>query len=399
MNNDVTLIGNAFVPDGIGRQLISFLKLIHKDLKTNILQFPPTNLQGVEPEIVSLLNKPFDGQWGKIAFSASFLGINESFIDIHKSSKSPIKFAYCMIESGFGKNQNNGSAIPALWRDILNSYYDAVIVPDPFLISTYQKSGVRIPIFCIPLGISVEKLLQKEYVPRDRQESPFIFGMSAAFYGRKNHLKLLSAFKKKFGNSPNFKLNLHGRFGANKEEVIKAVSKANIFNVDLFSQIFTEEEYNSFLDDLDCLVYPSQGEGYSISPREMLALGKPAIVSNNTAQKTICSSGFVLPLKADIEVPAYYELFKQTLGCYYDCTEEDLMNAMQEMVDNYDIYLAKAKQGREWVRQYLWSNLKSRYMSLFSPKQIIFGSKNEITETYFKTNDKKLFRKMKENFV
>ena len=50
------------------------------------------------------------------------------------------------------------------------------------------------------------------------------------------------------------------------------------------------------------------------------------------------------------------------------------------------------------VSQYSWNNLKYRYLNLVKPKKIILGDKNEVTDDYFMTNSKKLYRKYLRTF-
>src|SRR5690606_1798913 len=131
------------------------------------------------------LIKPFNG-FGKVCFWTFILGTNENVIQLHQSITSPLKISYSMFES---------DAIPPLWVNILNSFYDMVVVPDPYLISVYKNSGVKIPIFVLPLGILIEDLLK---IPlKEKIGDPFVFGMSAGFWERKNHIKILRAFAKK----------------------------------------------------------------------------------------------------------------------------------------------------------------------------------------------------------
>ena len=148
------------------------------------------------------------------------------------------------------------------------------------------------------------------------------------------------------------------------------------------------------MKSLDCYVFPSQGEGFSVTPREAIALGLPCILSNNTVHKTICDSGFVLPVKADQKSPAIYEVFNNSqLGYFYDCSLEDLCQAMLEVYNNYDQYIKNSLKGREWVKQYLWDSLKPTYLNLFRPKEIVLGDENIITDCILQTSSKKLYKK------
>lgn len=384
---DLTVIGNVLMADGIGRQSIGLISTIHDKLNLNTLQLPPRNYKDISPDLLKVFIKPFNG-FGKVSFWTFILGTNNDLLNVHKSISSPLKISYSMFES---------DAIPPLWVNILNSYYDIVVVPDPYLVSVYKNSGVNIPIFVVPLGIIIEDLLKIPF--KENHGKVFTFGMSAGFWKRKNHIKILQAFGERFGNDPKFKLKLHGRSGPSKQEVELAVRAANYSNVELLTKPLSVKDYNSFMEDIDCYVFPSMGEGFSITPREVLALGKPCIVSNNTSHGTICKSGLVLSLASNKKIPAVYELFgNKSIGNFYDCRVEDLAASMLEVVNNYDVYLEKSKLGREWVRQYLWSELQPTYLNLFKPKNIISGTNNIVTPDVFQTNDVKLYNKMKDLF-
>jgi glycosyltransferase involved in cell wall biosynthesis len=384
---DVTIIGNVCRFDGIGNHLLIFLQSVKDYLKTNILPLPPTNYKGVPQDLLKELIKPFNG-FGTVSLWTYILGLNEMAVENHQKIKSDIKMAFFVFES---------DRIPMFWKDILNTYYNLVIVADENLVGVLKSSGVNIPIFVIPLAILIENLLEKPL--KTSPGEPFTFGMSAGFWKRKNHIKLLDAFASEFGNDPKFKLKLHGRFGPYKKDIDFAVNSYNLKNVELTGGQLSAEEYDNFVDSIDVWAYPSMGEGYSITPREALALGRPCILSNNSAHKTICNSGFVIPLTANIKTPAIYELFgTKPIGNFYDCRTQDLAILMREVYNNYDKYLEQAKGGKEWVKQYLIENLKATYVNLLKPKKITFGDKNLVTADIFQTNDKKLYTKMKSVF-
>lgn len=384
-NIDVTVVGNVLMADGIGRQGIGLIKTIHKDLSVNMLQMQPVSYKDISPEVLKVLLKSFDG-FGRVTFWTYILGLNPEIEKIHSSITSPLKIAYSMFES---------TKIPELWTRILNKYYDMVVVPDSCLVEIYQQSGVRIPIFVVPLGIIIEELLK---IPDKKSPNDiFTFGISGGFWKRKNHLKVLQSFYKLYGNDPKFQLKIHGRFGPCREEIEKEVKKYSLKNVELITQPLSNLEYNKFMENLDCYVFPSCGEGFSITPREALALGRPCILSNNSSHLNIVKTGYVLPIKSKLILPAFYEVFNEKIGNYHDCTIEDLSLAMKEVVDNYPTYLEKAQQGREWVKQYLWTSLKPTYLTLLKPsqKQIILGNKNVVTSEKFETSSAALISKLR----
>ncbi len=385
-NIDLTVITSIKMSDGICRQGAGIIGCVQDSLKVNALQLSPPDYKYLSKDVLNVLIKPFNG-YGRVSFWTYILGINENMIEHHKAITSPIKIAYSMFES---------DAIPKLWTNIFNTYYDMVVVPDEYLVLVYKNSGVKIPIFVVPLGIMIENLLERPL--KTKANDPFTFGMSASFYERKSHIDVLNAFVKQFGNNQKFKLRLHGRSGPCKNTIEKAIQNSKCNNIELLTSPLSPKDYDDFMDSIDCYVFVSRGEGFSITPREILALGKPCILSNNTTHKTICDSGFVIPAAANKKIPAFYEVFNQNIGNQYKCNVDDLAILMEDVSNNYDEYLAKASGGREWVKQYLWSSLKPTYLNLFNPNGIEMGTSNYVDANSFKTNDKILFNKIKKEF-
>src|ERR1035437_8242074 len=128
-NIDVTIVTSVMMADGISRQGVGIINCIGNDLKINALQCPPCVYKEIPKEVLNILVKPFDG-FGKVTFWTYILGLNESIIKTHEAISSPIKIAYSMFES---------DAIPKLWTNILNKYYDMVVVPDKYLVQVYKN--------------------------------------------------------------------------------------------------------------------------------------------------------------------------------------------------------------------------------------------------------------------
>lgn len=391
MNNhtDLTIATNVLLSDGIGRQGIGLIQTLYNDLNINTMKFEPCSYQGIQDsKTLAVLTKPLH-QFGKVTFWTYILGLNEKIIDVHKKITSDIKIAYSMFES---------DAIPKLWVKILNNYYDMVIVPDQWLVPVYRNSGVNIPIFVLPLGIMIkQEWLNKEHKKNDT----FVFGMTGGFWERKNHIKTMQAFLETFGkDNDKVKLKVHGRFGPFKPQVLQTYEKlGSPSNIEVVSETLDTASYDKFMESIDCYVFISKGEGFSITPREVLAMGKPCILSNNTAHRTICESGLVIPVASNLKIPAYYEVFGQQIGNFFDCSVKDVSDAMKKVYENYESYHAGVKDdGPRWVKQYLWSELKSKYLNVIKPTRIILSNKNEIHLTHLETSSKLLFAKYSKVF-
>lgn len=279
----------------------------------------------------------------------------------------------------------------------LNAHCDALIVPDPWLIQTYKNSGVTCPVFALPLVLHLQSLLAQPC--KKRVGKPFTFGFSGIFFenGRKNHELLLKAFHAEFGAAEKVKLSVHGRQGPTFSAIAKPFLPCK--NISFACKGFTRVTYEEFLASLDCYVTVSKGEGFSIIPREILALGIPCIVANNSAQKTVCASGCVRPITSEIIEPALTEPNLNVEGNWFNTHQIDVQEALRDVYNHYDHYLRLAQKGREWVKQYLSENLTKKYRSLVAPSRVILGNRNEITDDYLMTDSPILFSKYKKLYA
>ena len=198
-----------------------------------------------------------------------------------------------------------------------------------------------------------------------------------------------------FKNNPYARLKLHGR-AADKEyldNLKKKIRKSKTKNIEIINQVLSATEYLEFLKSLDCMVVLSRGEGFSVPPREALALGLPCILAYNTAHKTLCKSGLFCCVPSQITQPSLLPSSWGYIGNDFNCTVQDVRKALREVYNKYNYYLEKAHEGRSWVQQYTWNNLKPRIINLIKPKKILYGDQDSIANDYFMTKSQVLFKK------
>lgn len=377
---DLTVVSSIDFNGSVRRHAIGLIECLNGHLKINFIPSRPVNLDEVNPAvqkvILSAIKTP-----GNVALLEDPLWYSDS---MPKNSK--IKIAFSVFES---------TKIPKEWVQILNSKFDAVVVADIFYVKVYEDSGVKIPVFHIPLGIYIDEFLEKPL--KTESSKPFVFKCCSRFFHRKNHDLLIQAFAREFGNRKDVKLKINGggKWGSEKTyEKLKAlVKKLRVANVYVTNVAYAWNDYIEMMSSMDCYVNISQGEGFSITPRESLALGIPTIVTDNTAQKTICATNLVRSVPSNIKIPSYCQRKREQVGYQFNCRIKDVQAALRDVYKNYQTYLAKAHEGREWVKQYRWPDLQKKYLNLIKPKIIKFGKDNEITDEYFMTNSKELYQK------
>ncbi|MBA3954047.1 glycosyltransferase [Candidatus Dependentiae bacterium] len=377
---DATIVGDALFADGLYRLSILALDMLKKDLAVN---FIPTNssinLQDIPLDVQALIthqNKTpapicltFSALWSK----------HNSILDTLPNSF--IKLAYSMFEA---------TTIPKEWVALLNTHFDGVVVPDASCLHIYKNSGVTKPIFTLPHPVYLDSFLEQPL--RTTPNNPFVFGLSAAFDYRKNIELVVEAFGKAFGNNPQVKLRIHGRRG-NKDAFNTIIKKYNLTNVEVIVASLSQEKYIEFMASLDCYILLSRGEGFSVTPREALALGIPCILSNNTAHTTLCATGLVYPVTSKKLCTVVYSDYNDHVSSMYDTDLAASSQAMRKVYTQYTAYKFKALKGREWVKNYSIDSLRPYYLSLLKPKKIIFGKYNKVTPQYLMTNSPALYDK------
>jgi len=290
--------------------------------------------------------------------------------------KDHILMAYSMFES---------SKISEIWVKTFNENFDAVAVPDPFLVDVYKNSGVRVPIFVVPLGVHYGSLLKKPL--KKKTNRPFVFLNLSVINNRKNTLKTIQAFVQAFGNDPGVVLMLNGR--EYRAPYLKAcqdfVLQSGVSNVHITTKSLSRKDFNNFLQGSDCYISLSKGEGFSIIPREAMALGIPVIVTDNTGQSTIVRSGLVEKVPSLIEKPAEYYLGGKYffMGVNYDFDINDAARVMKDVVKNHQRYLDQAPAARDWAMGYSYANkdLQGRYVRLFfHPERCVLGDQDVVQE-------------------
>lgn len=379
-NYDVTVIGSVKFEDARSRLSIGFMESLKDDLNINFIPIKNHffNLKNINPEIRKIiLNKDKAPAKISILFSSPC---------IHCASFVPdslIKFAYTPFET---------NRIPKSWIDYVNKNFDAILVPDTFLFKVYKKSGLELPIFLAPHGLYLEDFLKKPI--KSDKNKVFAFGVTAGFWPHKNHETLIKAFLNKFENNNDVTLKIHGNSGDPKTLLnIKELVKDKK-NIQLITKNLNQKELIDFMSSLDCYILISKGEGFSSTPREAIALGIPAIISNNSAHKTLAKLPYFIPIDSKIKEVSNFNIdLNEDCGYKFNIDQKDLENKLEEVYNNYYYYLEKANSGREWVKKYDYKNLKSEYLSLVKPKNVILGDSNIITEDYLMTDCKKLYDK------
>lgn len=373
--------------DGMGRQSVELISAL-KDrfdvhfAKTRFIH----NLTDVPQDLYPILKERKRPSGKVVIFEETLSESEECFKKVfEKLRKNQIRIAYSMFET---------SKLPKDYVNKIEKYFDAVVVADPYNIKTYQDSGVTVPIFVLPLGLDLTMLMNAPL--KSEKHHPFVFGNFSTCENRKNHILMVRAFAKAFGNREDVILKINARRGIEPETTIvrQEIENLGLKNVVFAINSVDRAGYLKNFQSIDCYVNFSKGEGFSIQPREAMALGIPVIASDNTAQSTICHSNLVKSVPSNIAERAIYESFPNyDYGDNFNTSLEDATAAFQEVFENYDTYLNHAQELREWAKQFEFKHLTPLYTTLVKPKKILLGNENFLSEELLITNNEALYKK------
>jgi glycosyltransferase involved in cell wall biosynthesis len=299
--------------------------------------------------------------------------------------------------------------LPDLWVNALNKF-DLIIVNCDWLVNVYYKSGVNVPVYNLNIPLPTKDLVQKNI---NKSSNKFIFGMSAGPWRRKNHIKLITAFKETFKNNNNVLLKIHIRrfyellstdpklyIGWDNvinycKEIKKLIDTSP--NIEIIGDVLTRKDYIEFISSLDCLVLPSAGEGFSIAPREALVLGIPTIISKNTAHLDLLDNPGVLFIPSGNEIPAVADFEGLKVGMQYDLSIKDISECLEKMYNNYYYYKKTSLKNNCENLKLSFSSLTNDYLTLIKPNKVILSNENKINsiDKILYTNSKVLFEKYK----
>lgn len=382
---DLTVVGFIDLADGVGRQSLELIDTFKNDCSVNFIPTRPSKLSDVSCSLKRIVRKNYR-KLGKVIIFEDLLwwpGENKYQKIGSVDAQDSIKIAYSMVES---------SKIPNEWALILNKHFDAVVVPDRFLIEVYQKSGVTIPVFELPLGLDLTPMLSAPL--KTKPNTPFVFGNLSGCSDRKNQLLLVRAFAQAFGDDPHIQLRINSRAGEKEvsHELTAEIEKLGYSNINFTRFRLERDDYLELFKKFDCYVNISKGEGFSIQPREAMALGIPVIATSNSAQKTICDSGLVRSISCPYKEVAVYP-WGDHHGFFLNCTIDDVAEALKDVYARYEVYLHKAEQARKWASTYQYKNMKPLYATLIKPKKVVLCSENKITPEGLFTSSESLFKK------
>jgi len=162
--------------------------------------------------------------------------------------------------------------LPSDWVYCLNKFYNIIVVPNKEVKDLFLKSGVKKPIYIIQQGIP-----ERKFIKNTIDNTKFTIGFCGVPVKRKNLEKIIKSIEYIKNDIPNIVFKVH--ISKYYKELTKIVFPENK-HFDVSYGYKTDQELSEWYSSLDCYIFPSDGEGWSYTPRESLSLNIPSIISN-----------------------------------------------------------------------------------------------------------------------
>jgi glycosyltransferase involved in cell wall biosynthesis len=223
--------------------------------------------------------------------------------------------------------------IPKEWVDNMNAM-DEIWTTSDFIKKSFIDSGVTVPVYSFSLGID-------EYLYNPilrRKNTPFTFLSIGSPSTRKNSQMTVDAYVELFGNDDRYKL-IYKSMGEPDARLFKNTPNMTSISkhpcIEVIEDDLSDNDLASLYDQVDCLVYPTSGEGWGWLPFQSIAKAIP----------TICTSGTACSEYAHLSIPLDFEWSSEGLFGLYNGNGEwmkpnfqDLCDKMLDVTCNYEKY-------------------------------------------------------------
>lgn len=283
-----------------------------------------------------VLNESYEGQK---------IGLLYSYPNGLTQMHNDVRLCMTMFES---------DKIPEDWPEYL-AMANEVIVPSKWVADTMARQGVKATV--VPLGYNDRVFKFVDRAIPVQESKPFTFIHYNSFNVRKGFSEVFKAFTEEFKDNEPVKLILKTVERKTPIPIMKDIYP----NVEVITGSVPEPELAALLARANCMVYPSRGEGFGITPLEAMATGMPAIVPNAHGISEYFNGNYMLEVKADERCPGLYHRFKgQDVGEMVVCDVEDLKKQMRYAYNHQQEMYDLGKAASEYVKAYTYQHTAER---------------------------------------
>lgn len=218
-----------------------------------------------------------------------------------------------------------------------------------------EENGISIPTKVVPLGVDSSIFHPVDYIPAD-----YVFLSAGKWEVRKSQNEIVDAFNKAFKPTDNAQLwlSMHNGFMSpddlhtQKQAYLNtAMGKAG--RIKFVGPFDKQDGVARIMNMSSCGVFPSKAEGWGLETLEMMACGKPVIVTDYAGHTEFCNKENSTLIPVTETEPAYDGrwFFKQ--GNWAKINNDALVESMRSQFKIGNIQNAA---GLETAKKFSWEN-------------------------------------------
>lgn len=305
------------------------------DVDLHSIAFSKTPKANISSALDEIKSKPF--KLGEVGIAYGFpSSFTSTFIN-------DFKVGYTMFETDKLPTGKDWAGEDEDAPKLINRELDLLLVPCEHNKELFKNSGVTIPIEVVPCGINPELF---PYYERPERKT-FTFFMYGTLTLRKNPGMVISAFANLFKDNPDVKLVLKTQSGT-----LGHVEYVDMGDITVIDSLWTVERLNEELRNVDCMVFPSRGEGFGIPPLEAMATGLPTIIADNTGMSEYADPGYNFVVSTEKTAPAQrYPQKWGDVGNWYEPSYTELKAMMKWVYENRQVAKEIGKDASAWVHK------------------------------------------------
>lgn len=260
---------------------------------------------------------------------------------------------------------------PEHWVEEINKNLDAVLTTSTFVEDVLIKSGVKVPVLTIPIGLDENFLNYPSGIFALDTKKNFKFFHNSTAKMRKGVDVMLKAYFEEFNASDDITLVIKS-FASVDNAVDDLINELKTKNspevIHIKTSEMSEAELKSLTSSIDCGVFPSRGEGFGLPILECLHLGKPTIVTGYSGYMDFCTESNSYLVDYKLENAHSSEVVN--IGAKW--AEPDLNDLKAKMRQAYEdrgkpAYDSKSAVAVKSAENYTYAN-SAKKLSNFLPK-------------------------------
>lgn len=219
-----------------------------------------------------------------------------------------------------------------------------------------ESNNIHVPTKIVHLGVDLSIFHPVDYVPSD-----YVFLSAGKWEVRKSQNEIVEAFNRAFKPSDGVQLwlSMHNGFMAptdlhSQKQTYLNTTMGKAGKIKFVGPFDKQDGIARIMNMSSCGVFPSKAEGWGLETLEMMACGKPVIVTNYAGHTEFCNDSNSVLLQPDKEtVPAYDGkwFFKQGNWCSFNI--DDLIESMRKQ---YKLGNIINTNGIETSKKFSWES-------------------------------------------